>query len=281
MSCIYRTNRDWINNLRENEITENVNFFRRDTRNFNFDGQYFYFMDTTNQRYRIVGRGIYVSYTVQTIQDAWVNYEERNGYASFRDFYVAIGKMYRIRNYDENIGCIEVTNIEWLEERNFIFVTDDLYGRNAQGGRTNFSEAQERILNAPFAVQRNRDIVNLPHLRNERIINARIRNSHLVRRIKEIRQNRCQICDETLQIGINTYYSEVHHIQPLGRPYNGDDEMSNMICVCPNCHKKLDYAYIEINPQNIRNDQEHIINIELIHWHNERVINRLRDNDLN
>ncbi len=278
MICIYRTNPNWIQNLRNSGITERVNFFRKDTRRFNFEnGHYFYFMNT--RTYQIVGRGIYVNFTERTIQDAWAIYEERNGYTSFRDFYDAIIDMYStIRNYDQNIGCIEVADIEWLDDSNFINTQDDLFGRNTQAYKTNFSEEQIFNLNQQFnniIGQRNREIIHPLPRRNERIINARIRNSILVKRIKEIRQNRCQICEETLQIGTSTYYSEVHHIKPLGLPHNGDDVMSNMICVCPNCHKKLDYAYIQINPNNITNDQEHIINIELIHWHNERVINRL------
>lgn len=36
------------------------------------------------------------------------------------------------------------------------------------------------------------------------------------------------------------YYIEVHHINPLSE--NGEDIISNLIPICPNCHRKAHYA---------------------------------------
>lgn len=104
--------------------------------------------------------------------------------------------------------------------------------------------------------------------RRPRNIDSIVRNQSLVRLVKRLRNHTCQICNERLQIGNNSYYSEVHHIQPLGMPHNGHDILGNMICVCPNCHKKLDYGFTQINFENIVQLPRHTINRVFIDYHN-------------
>lgn len=48
-----------------------------------------------------------------------------------------------------------------------------------------------------------------------------LRKQVLVGKVKKIYENTCQICDVKIQVGFNKFYSEVHHIIPLGRPHNG------------------------------------------------------------
>lgn len=80
-----------------------------------------------------------------------------------------------------------------------------------------------------------------------REIDAILRNQSLVARLKRIYNDSCQICGTRLLIGENSSYSEAHHIIPLGRPHNGKDTLSNMLCVCPNCHVLLDLRAISLN----------------------------------
>lgn len=44
------------------------------------------------------------------------------------------------------------------------------------------------------------------------------------------------------------FYSEVHHIQPLGNEHNGIDSKSNMLVLCPNHHKMFDLGVLAIDP---------------------------------
>lgn len=106
--------------------------------------------------------------------------------------------------------------------------------------------------------------------RRPRNIDTIVRNQTLVRKVKKIRDNTCQICQNKLQIGPNSYYSEVHHLRPLGNPHKGLDKMENMLCVCPNCHKKLDYGFEPI-VVNIKDLDDHKINQRYIDYHNNRV----------
>jgi len=94
-----------------------------------------------------------------------------------------------------------------------------------------------------------------------------LRDTALARRIKADNDYKCQICGERILLGKNNPYAEAHHIKPLGSPHDGPDHLGNIVCVCPNCHVKLDYGSIEI-------DQKIFANVlpEFIHYHNEFIL---------
>lgn len=72
------------------------------------------------------------------------------------------------------------------------------------------------------------------------------RDSAVVREVKALYKDRCQICSTQLKTAIGTY-SEGAHIRPLGRPHDGLDELGNILCLCPNCHKQFDGHALVIN----------------------------------
>jgi len=98
-----------------------------------------------------------------------------------------------------------------------------------------------------------------------------IRNPNIVNKIKSMNQNHCQICGESISLRDGKLYSEVHHIKPLGQPHNGPDKLQNMLCVCPNCHVKLDYGAIKLDIKKITLSQEHTIDNEFINYHNQVI----------
>lgn len=57
----------------------------------------------------------------------------------------------------------------------------------------------------------------------------------------------CQICGYQLKVN-SIYYSEVHHIWPLGE--GGLDNFDNMIVLCPNHHAEFDLCAIAIDPKD-------------------------------
>jgi hypothetical protein len=71
-----------------------------------------------------------------------------------------------------------------------------------------------------------------------------IRDSHVVKELKKLYNNKCQICGYTFEYKKNVFYSEVHHYHPLEEL--GDDDRSNMIVVCPNHHAEFDHKMIAI-----------------------------------
>lgn len=115
-----------------------------------------------------------------------------------------------------------------------------------------------------------------------------IRDTLLAHQLKNLYQNKCQICGKKIRL-LNQDYSEAHHIRPLGDPHRGIDEWSNILILCPNHHVEYDYGAIAIDPptkriihidpnndfsgMNIRINEEHILNDEFLTYHLETIFN--------
>lgn len=96
------------------------------------------------------------------------------------------------------------------------------------------------------------------------------RNQTYVRRVKAAFDNTCAICETRIEIRNSQFYSEVHHIIPLNE--NGPDQINNMICVCPNCHVKLDLKVLRLDLTQIHNPNNHIMDQNYVNIHNNTVI---------
>lgn len=96
------------------------------------------------------------------------------------------------------------------------------------------------------------------------------RNQVIVKELKELYENKCQVCGQTIDLGNEIKYSEVHHIQPLG--CDGVDDKCNMIVLCPNHHKMFDLGIIAINPMDCItlihiNTKDNLNNIKIVFKH--------------
>jgi len=58
-------------------------------------------------------------------------------------------------------------------------------------------------------------------------------------------------------------------LKPLGRPHNGPDAKRNVVCVCPNCHARLDYNAVRITLRTLK-VRKHAIGQEFIDYHNSQ-----------
>jgi putative restriction endonuclease len=76
-------------------------------------------------------------------------------------------------------------------------------------------------------------------LTSERVV----RTTQVVRSVKNLPGNRCQVCGDTI-ITPGGSYAEGAHIRPLGRPHDGPDVEANVICLCPDDHVRFDYGAI-------------------------------------
>ena len=68
----------------------------------------------------------------------------------------------------------------------------------------------------------------------------------LVRALKDKHNNQCQICGFTFKMSNGQYYSEAAHIEPISSRTSGIDTPENILILCPNHHKMLDYGAIKI-----------------------------------
>ncbi|PAB60998.1 HNH endonuclease [Anaeromicrobium sediminis] len=132
----------------------------------------------------------------------------------------------------------------------------------------------------------------------ERSVVVTKRNQTIVKNLKKIYKNKCQICNIRLEVGCNEYMSEVHHIQPLGE-HDGPDISENMIVLCPNCHAMFDRGAItididnnivkHINPNNLLNNTKitikHFMEKKYIDYHTDNIYTgklvQRKDNKLN
>lgn len=109
-----------------------------------------------------------------------------------------------------------------------------------------------------------------------------IRDSGLAQRLKKEYDFTCQVCDIRLDSPSGPY-AEAAHIKPLGRPDDGPDIKSNMLCLCPNDHKLMDSGGIVIDERYriiqvldgkqlgvLRKAPRHTISQEFLKWHKNR-----------
>jgi len=105
------------------------------------------------------------------------------------------------------------------------------------------------------------------------------RDPTVVKWVKALYGNQCQICQTTLRTP-TTSYSQGAHIRGLGTPHNGADTTSNMLCLCANCHILFDFGaiYIDSDTFEVHNvvekskstlilNDNHKLDIEAINYH--------------
>jgi len=93
-----------------------------------------------------------------------------------------------------------------------------------------------------------------------------LRDTELVRKLKLMHEDQCQICGLAIRFN-DTTYSEGHHIKPLGK--DGPDNAGNILILCPNHHVQCDYGAIRLDRAELRADSRHVVSEDYIRWHNE------------
>jgi hypothetical protein len=97
------------------------------------------------------------------------------------------------------------------------------------------------------------DVISELYARNtslgkERIVQKveKIKRDYLsVRKLKDIYNDRCQVCNFTIDKPSGKRYSEVAHIKALKD--DGEDNIGNMLVLCPNHHKMLDHGSMSVD----------------------------------
>jgi len=66
------------------------------------------------------------------------------------------------------------------------------------------------------------------------------RYNYIMALLKKYRNYECQFCSTKIQKANGEYYIEACHIKP--KSIGGKDTITNILILCPNCHKLLDYG---------------------------------------
>lgn len=114
-----------------------------------------------------------------------------------------------------------------------------------------------------------------PPERIENSVYRILRDTPLARQLKELHNNKCQICSESVRISDSKSYSEAHHIKPLGGIHRGPDIKENIVVLCPSHHVQCDYGAIELSLDQLRSIPGHRISLEFIEYHNNRILNKI------
>lgn len=104
--------------------------------------------------------------------------------------------------------------------------------------------------------------------RTELKVNRLNRNIKISEKVKELYEYRCQVC-KTLLHSPSGPIAIGAHIKPLGKPHNGPDVLSNMLCLCPNHHDQFDKLSFCVDPLNLN-----IIGLDGYEGEKLRVISR-------
>lgn len=120
-----------------------------------------------------------------------------------------------------------------------------------------------------------------PTVRRASTIQRIVRNTAMAQRVKEIHRHHCQVCGLRITTPAGPY-AEGAHIRALGKPHNGPDVPSNVLCLCPNHHVMFDSGAIYINDiwivcdgdtgdemSALRRDRRHDIDREHVKYHRE------------
>jgi hypothetical protein len=117
--------------------------------------------------------------------------------------------------------------------------------------------------------------VDVPTTREDVVISRIVRDSAMVRRLKQLYENRCQICG-TQVTGVHGWtYAEAHHVRPLGDPHGGPDVEDNLLILCPNHHAACDFGAIKLDTSKLRFAPGHTVQPAHIRYHNERILRKL------
>jgi hypothetical protein len=84
-----------------------------------------------------------------------------------------------------------------------------------------------------------------PAVRRE-IIKRIKRNRKLVRELKRLYDGKCQVCEFTFEKSKGGHYCEAAHLRPISLREADLDIRDNLVVLCPNHHKMLDYGAMSI-----------------------------------
>jgi len=113
--------------------------------------------------------------------------------------------------------------------------------REKKEGRKIVSNTREKLRSEGVDNDILEDIsINIPPEKVKQVVKVYKRNQKLIAKLKKKYNDRCQICNDTFEKKDGGFYSEAHHLIPLGE--KGYDAEDNIVILCPTCHKKLHFA---------------------------------------
>ena len=115
-------------------------------------------------------------------------------------------------------------------------------------------------------------------VRKDTVVSRIVRDTYIANEVKALYDFNCQVCGLKIDTPKGPY-AEGAHIKPLGKPHDGPDLISNILCLCPNHHVMFDRKVFTINDDfslsgiegHLRIHKNHSIEPEFIAYHRHEV----------
>lgn len=122
----------------------------------------------------------------------------------------------------------------------------------SQVGHSGFRVWRYRLIRIddPLSREDGREDGEGPSPRAEITVQRIVRNTQAARRVKALHEHTCQICGRRVETAGGPY-AEGAHVRPLGRPHDGPDGESNILCLCPNCHVRFDQGGLWVSEDGV------------------------------
>lgn len=252
-NCIYVTDPQWADFLRDQDIRQSANFWRKDRRHLSLrDGANFYFKLRGSNF--VAGRGKFGGMQAMSVRKAWETYGKGNGVSTFKELMQKMHDVLGISGKNNQINCIELNDLEFLPPGEYYKVPATLFPSNILAAKF-FSDEQLENLNRRFAARGSgiadqipeqiADSEGLPEGATRKIlINSYERNREARRKCIAHFGARCLACkfDFEKKYGkLGRGFIHVHHVVPLAaiRKKYVIRPTKDLKPVCPNCHAML------------------------------------------
>jgi HNH endonuclease len=202
-------------------------------------------------------------------EDITLALEQLGGIASLSDIYEKVSAI-RSKPHPADLGASVRGCIERNSSDSSVFNGKDLFFsvQGIGGGIWGLRSFEKQTPLASDIEAKGNETPQRQRLETYRIL----RDTSLSRQIKLLHKNKCQICGDSINLPSGEFYSEAHHIQPLGKPHNGPDTAENIIVLCPNHHVMLDYGVIAIDLSKTNLHQKHKIGEHFVKYHNDAIM---------
>jgi len=265
-SYIAKTHEDWVEFLIEEGITDSVNFWSPSPKpllNTLIGNHIFFFAKTgSDSKRRVVGWGTVREYVELSAKAAWSRFGFGSGANSLDE------KLQRLNSFSSSsvpsqvnsntvIGNTIVDDVLWLDNPLEIESIGIHVAPQIVRGRSVTDEEEQALLgdykeNASHQTrqniinQLNQEYRDSPANIRSQISHRIERNPVLVRLLKQLHPDHCQLCGDTFfwKRGRQNKYSEVHHIRQLS--IGGADAADNCLVLCANCHRKMHHGDVEL-----------------------------------
>lgn len=266
MFCIYKTDPAWISAVRTLPSDVMVNFWRRGTNDFKLPiGSWLYF----NQRRtrHVVGRGLLVEYGIHSIKQAWTLYGEGNGAKSLEALQSSALRVLGVPSVDKDIGCIVLSELEFLTPRLRYNLSEGEYSKNIVGpkyfGSTELPELSRAFSssdNDPLTIREGSTTEYIEGNQSFSYRKGYERNSEAREASLAHHGFRCMACNSLLEEvygAVARRFIHVHHRTLISKSDGAHlvNPVEDLAPMCPNCHA---VAHRRIPPFSIEEIKEMI-----------------------